>query len=193
VKFTLHFDGDLPSTGNGSKKTRRKWEIRQHFRPQLEELWRINAALQEVAANPLVGRPVAETSIDLCAPIEIAGRRFLPLVRDTFALTCSLDILFLRREAPGKVYQGGDLDNRIKTLLDALAVPQNADHVINDGSSEDPIHCLLEDDRLVTGLNVRTERLLGSPTNAAGDVRLIINVDVRVSDARIYNQSFLGD
>jgi hypothetical protein len=41
-------------------------------------------------------------------------------VRNSFALHCGLKVLFLRKEPPGKVYQGGDIDGRIKTLLDAL-------------------------------------------------------------------------
>jgi hypothetical protein len=116
----------------------------------------------------------------------------VPLVRDTFALTCSLHILFLRQESPGKVYQGGDLDNRLKTLLDALAVPDSS-QMISDNSIADPIYCLLENDRLVTGLSVRTERLLGVSSDTESYARLVIDVDVRVTDTRIYNHSFLGD
>ena len=71
--------------------------------------------------------------INLRVPIGVGGRIFQPLVRESFALKCGLDILFLRQESPGKVYQGGDLDNRIKTLLDALSVPQAPEHVVKDG------------------------------------------------------------
>jgi hypothetical protein len=53
----------------------------------------------------------------------------------------------------------GDLDNRLKTLLDALSVP-NQDQVIPDPTIDDPIHCLLEDDSLVSGLEIETRRLL---------------------------------
>jgi hypothetical protein len=35
-----------------------------------------------------------------------------------------LNILFLRADIPGKVVQSGDIDNRLKTLFDALRMPQ---------------------------------------------------------------------
>lgn len=227
MKFTLTYDGKLPSAGNGSNKVLPKWKIRQHFHPQFEELWEINPVLKEWESGrmfPVAGGTLTQTHhtyegpvlnyplilrkgqqavgrvgnadgeiIDLWAPIVVGGRTFLPIVRNSLALTCSLDILFMRREAPGKVYQGGDLDNRVKTLLDALSVPKDANHIVKGEESGSPIYCLLEDDSLLTGLSVKTERLLGGERSDQSEVRLIINVDVRVSNARIYNQSFLGD
>jgi hypothetical protein len=61
------------------------------------------------------------------------------------------------------VTQGGDVDNRIKTLLDALKVP-NDPSALPDGISltedEDPLFCLFEDDNLITSLAIKTDRLL---------------------------------
>lgn len=42
------------------------------------------------------------------------------------------------------------------------------------------------------GLNVETGLLLTQPGASIHEVRLIIEVDVRVTQARIYNQLFLG-
>jgi hypothetical protein len=56
----------------------------------------------------------------------------------------------------------------------------------------DPIYCLLEDDSLVSGLDVQSERLLTDKSHPVDYVRLTIEVDVRVRQAMIYNQSFLG-
>jgi hypothetical protein len=39
---------------------------------------------------------------------------------------CSLQILFLRHDPPGSVIHAGDLDNRVKTLIDALRMPNDA-------------------------------------------------------------------
>ncbi len=220
MKFTLTYDGELPSTGNHSKKIETKWEIRKHFHPQLEELWQVHPALRQLQKHGSVmakgrhvyvmmeshheyeagvppaldyARPLADDQIDLCALISRGAREFQPLVRKSFALTCGLKILFLRRGPAGKVYQGGDLDNRIKTLLDALAIPPHREHVLNDPTITDPILCLVEDDSLITGLSVETERLLSRPNTPESEVRLIIEVDVRVSDSRLYNTMFLGD
>lgn len=132
-------------------------------------------------------------SIDLCALVPRGNRSFKPLVRKSFALNCGLKITFLRNGPAGKVYQGGDLDNRLKTLLDSLSVPPHAEHVLTDAAIDDPIYCLVEDDSLITGISIETERLLARPGASESEVRLIIEVDVRVSDSRIYNYSFLGD
>ena len=95
--------------------------------------------------------------------MDRGGRRFWPLVRDTFALKCNLGITFLRKEDAGRVYQAGDLDNRLKTLFDALAVPVTDQVISDDSSIADPIYCLLEDDALIMGINVQTHRLLARP------------------------------
>jgi hypothetical protein len=131
--------------------------------------------------------------VDLCEPIERHGAWFKPLVRGSFALHCGLRISFLRKEPPGRVYQGGDLDGRIKTLLDALEMPQHVEQVLDKSSTRlAPIYCLMEEDVLVSGLTVESERLLTDQNYPADYVRLNIEVDVRVRQAMIYNQSFLG-
>lgn len=219
VKFTLTYDGRLPASANKPKNWA-KWGIRSALAPQLRDLWKNHPALRNVWENRhfpktggttleqvhhlypgpiepkavgLSGGPRPEI-LDLCEPIEKHGGWFRPLVRENFALHCGLKILFLRREAPGKVYQGGDIDGRIKTLLDALAMPQHVEQVLEKTSTENnPIDCLLEDDLAVSGLSVELERLLSSNEDEPPDfVRLVIEVDVRVRQAMIYNQSFLG-
>jgi hypothetical protein len=209
MKFTLTYEGELASNGRPAKK----WEIRKQFHPQLQELWRINPALKHVLNNrivPLSGsffhmeqhhslddkrtqlQTQATDKLDLCSSVERGGRKFFPLVRDTFALNCALNITFLRKEEPGRVYQGGDIDNRLKTLFDALAIP-SMDQIVADDTLEDPIYCLLEDDRLITGFNIDTRQLLSRPDVSQHHVQLIVDVDVRVSQSRTYNHAFLGD
>jgi hypothetical protein len=131
--------------------------------------------------------------IDLCEHIDRGGRKFWPLVRETYALKCNLEITLLRKEDPGRVYQGGDLDNRLKTLFDALAVPPHPNQVVSDTSIADPIYCLLEDDGLIMGINVQTHRLLARPNVDARNVVLVIGVDVRVVRPRGYNITLIGD
>lgn len=191
MKFTLTYEGELRSND-----ARRKWEIRKHFHPQLAELWRVSPALQQLQDRNMVGPSVHHSdgteTVDICAPIERGGRRFIPLVRESLAVKCGLKIIFLRKEEPGRVYQGGDLDNRIKTLLDALSMPEAA-QVRADESISDPIYCLMEDDRLLMNLAVETHRLLTRPNASEHEVHLLIEVDVRVTLARIYNQVLLGE
>jgi hypothetical protein len=72
-------------------------------------------------------------------------------------------------------------------------MPQHVEQVLEKvGTKMEPIHCLLEEDSLVSGLDVQSERLLTDQDHAPDFVRLNIEVDVRVRQAMIYNQSFLG-
>ena len=206
MKFTLTYDGSLPPSAN-KPKNREKWAIRQTFHPQLKDLWSNHPALRIVEDNrhfprtggtvlvqahhqqpgpvgtvPIVNVPgIAPPGIiDLCESINKHGAWFRPLVRESHALHCGLKILFLRQEPPGRVYQGGDIDGRIKTLIDALTMPQHGEQVLGTTSRRDPVYCLLEEDSLVSGLQVESERLLTDKTNPADFVRLIIEVHVRV-------------
>jgi hypothetical protein len=227
MRFTLHYDGPLASSGNRAK-VEAKWAIRRKLDPQFWDLWANHPALQQVEYNrkfPKLGGaglvqshhrhegpaqlllPAKEWGnnvmfnivptdmdefIDLCEPIEKHGAWFRPLVRDSYALHCGLKIRFLRKEPPGKIYQGGDFDGRIKTLVDALSMPQHAEQIVEQTPKSEPIFCLMEDDSMLSGFEVESERLLGDFSNTADFVRLTIEVDVRVRQSTIYNQSFLG-
>jgi hypothetical protein len=79
----------------------------------------------------------------------VGNYQFVPLVREQLSLLCSLDILFLRPDVPGKAIQSsGDIDNRLKTLFDALRMPQNDTELgpyASPGEGEEPFYCLLEE------------------------------------------------
>jgi hypothetical protein len=94
---------------------------------------------------------------------------------------CSLDVIFLRRDEPGNLIQGGgDIDNRIKVLFDALRMPQSVEELAGATPSTDqePFYCLLEDDRLITEVKVTTDRLLTPPmaSESQNDVHLVMRV-----------------
>lgn len=222
MKFTLTYDGPLRSSGNKPKNDDKwairkalhpQLDALWRTHPALHEVWdnrhfpKYGGApfaqthhLHPGPINPFQRMNIAaprnanrdELIIDLCEPIEKHGCWFQPLIRESFALHCGLKISFLRQELPGKVYQGGDMDGRIKTLLDALTMPQHVEQVLEPGDQSKPIQCLLEDDSMVSGLAVESERLLTDGNQSRDYVRLTIEVDVRVRQATIYNHSFLG-
>ena len=108
----------------------------------------------------------------------------MPLVREEFSLLCSIDILFLRPGIPGTVLKSADIDARLKTIFDALRMPQN-DNELGDSlapdDGEDPFYCLVTDDKLFTHVSVATDALL-EPINCDDhDAKLII--DVKISSA----------
>jgi hypothetical protein len=183
MRFRLVYDGDLPAGGNGGKRIEHKWRLRREFNRQLKGLW--------VTHPALIGRgvfiehaTVGWMPLAVNEPVSVGGRSFVPLVRKSLALTCELDILFLRNDAPGSVVtaSGGDLDNRIKTLFDGLTVP-NAPNALDapEAADAEPFYCLLEDDKLVSSFSVRTDRLLTAPGESERRVLLVIEVKVTAS------------
>jgi len=119
--------------------------------------------------------------------------RFLPLATRDLDLIVSLDILFLRYDQPGQtLLQSGDIDNRLKTLFDALRKPHSLSEVDGDpGQDEDPFYVLLEDDSLITHLSVTTDLLL-EPNKSVNDVRLIITVKTGPIVVNAYNLGLMG-
>lgn len=213
VKFTLVYDGRLHSQGAEDVFTK-KWKIREYINPQLAELWRVHPALRNLMksvpkssywtgevhhslADAVKLKPATDVeNIELQDPIEVGGIKFVPLVRESYALACSLKILFMRKEAAGKVYMGGDLDNRIKVFIDALKVPRKSEAGLVAKVSpvpREPVNCLLEDDGLITGLAIESTRLLDAPSQPENYVRLVAEVSVSVTFQRMYNTLFLGD
>jgi hypothetical protein len=79
------------------------------------------------------------------------------------------------------VLQSSDIDNRIKTLLDALKMPSSAQDLGPYSTPDDDealFFVLLEDDALVTRLSIETDMLLEPTSDAAGpqDARLVVKV-----------------
>jgi hypothetical protein len=125
--------------------------------------------------------------------IARGGFSFTPIARKSLSLICALDILFMRKEEPGSlVLQGGDIDGRLKTLFDALKVPSE-EEIKNHTPIENPLYCVMEQDALITGVNVRTDRLLTVPNGDVHQVHLIIEVTIRVMRVSWDNLGFLGE
>jgi hypothetical protein len=124
------------------------------------------------------------------------GYRFVPLVSEPFRISCALDITFLRRDGVGSVWRSGDIDNRLKTLADALRFPRSVAELggyTDPADGEDPFYCLLEDDSLITGVAVQTAALLEPPapgSTGEHDVGLIISVTLKPIVATKFNLSF---
>jgi hypothetical protein len=188
MRFVLIYDGPLPPNGSPQDKH----AIRKQFHPQLQQQWKVDPSLTALTEGTMLvdGFPPPEVT-----QISREGFNFRPLVTGKLHLVCSLDITFLRPEEPGDlVKQGGDIDNRIKTLLDSLSVPP-ANQIVKftPDAGEDPFYCLLEDDCLVTGLSIKTERLLRPPTGTRGkDVHLDVVVVVRPTRVTLETANFLG-
>jgi hypothetical protein len=189
MQFTLTYAGPVLSSGNNTKRGGHKHELRRAFHQQLRRVWQIFPKLGQVGAPGLVDEWVHYDGIPTLASYRAAlfgayGYKFVPLVTPDDGVFTSLEMLLLRPEVHGTLVQSGDLDGRLKSIMDALRVPQSEDEVSHAGppaADEVPFFCLLQDDSLISKLTIATDTLL-EPVSGGYDVnhaRLVISVDIR--------------
>lgn len=189
MRFRLLYGGDLLKSAARKHRVWEKHSIRRHFHSQIKRLWETNAALRYYADKVVEDRS-GSASIpflhQLSKTYAKAGQGFIPLLTSANGLVCELDILFLRQPGPGeeKSYPG-DIDNRMKLLLDALRVPKDGTQMfrkVEDEPDPDPMYCLLGDDSLITGLKVTTDTLLMAGEQQSEEAVVVITVDTAQID-----------
>lgn len=157
MRITLTYQGPLP--GRRQRVTEVKHELRKAFHPQL---------VAQVA--PLLGPkslPIVTSEVD--------GHRFVSVAHRAFRTAVELEVLLL---SPPGVKPAGDTDNRLKTLIDGLTRPANAEQMRGHAPPEDgPMFCLMDDDALVTRLSVDSRRWYGA---APGDSEALVVVTAQV-------------
>jgi hypothetical protein len=113
---------------------------------------------------------------------------FVPLVTRDLELLCSIEILYMRYGESGQVLtMVGDLDNRLKTLFDALRMPTNGSELgsfIDPDDDEKPFFCLLEDDSVITRAAAESDILLAS-TNPRDPNYAHVIITVRIRPGRV--------
>jgi hypothetical protein len=178
MEFRLTYNGPLKS--RSSATLRDKHQIRKTFHNQLLTLWDREPL---VSAKASLRDPHAEPGM-ISLVERVDPFIFVPLVSERWFTIAEVDVLFLRHSPPGcLIGHGGDIDNRMKTLFDALRVPIVAELPAGEvpGEGEEPFYCLLQDDALVTALAVRTDQLLAR--GSGNEVQLVIHVNVKPTKA----------
>lgn len=203
-------------------------DIRRRFHRQLKYLWQTNPILKQLAYcracginhNPISMRSPSGLGECKLEPIQKHieeqipkvpdehGYQFIPIMMPNFNLLCSLDVLILRRDPPGSVLDQdtGDLDNRVKMLIDALKTPQRTDQLGDYGKQNDKrptgptanetpyFYTLMCDDKQVSGLTVTTDTLLREPKTPVDSddkiVKSIISVEIKPYNPTFFNLSF---
>lgn len=175
MEFRLVYEGPLLGQSAGASH---KWDIRRVLHPQLEHLWQ-SEPLAGVAQNLLAWPPLPAKISNVR---ERGGVRFAPLVTAELKLFAEISILLFRPRPKGALLGAhGDADNQLKTLIDALRLPNVKQEIKPDiaASLSSPFYCLLEDDSLVTKVGMETEHWL---TPKAPDQALaIIHVNIKKS------------
>lgn len=203
MEFRLTYQGPLPATQREQERKPNdprpdiKHAMRKEFHKQLKRLWQVHPALSrggEKGPSPIVVGPIDDSaSLDatvIAARHALFGFNFVPLVRPELDLLCGLEILFLRADKPGNLWKG-DIDNRIKILLDALALPIPQENYVMRTPEEDekPFYCLLANDNIISKLSIETDELLEFVTgqDKLDDVRLVITVRLRPYELHLNN------
>lgn len=178
MRFTLTYQGELRSRGNSVQRQQVRNSLSgQHARLCRHEQFRLGEG-------------------DLAGPGArmIHDRQFIPLISRASGLRVALDILLLQQTVENSpLGDHGDIDNRLKTLFDALRVPQHekeAGH--KDGYSfKGPVYCLLEDDSLIEKVSLEVERWLDPVANPK-DVLAVLRVTTRVHRVTYANIAHLS-
>lgn len=175
MRFMLHYRGPLKANGG----VEHKHEIRQNFHAQLARLW-VQPPLSDWAPHVLAPRGPAQS--DYCLRRPSAAFTFVPLVTQEMNVVASLTITLLRPEPAGNlITKGGDIDNRVKTLFDALTMPpqdQLPKGAVPSADQQPFFYCVLEEDALVTAVSVRTEQLLEPVAASVADLTIDVKTEV---------------
>ena len=211
MQFRLTYEGELYSRQKRSLSNH-KHEIRKYFHPQLKKLWATHRFLSTCKVY-LGYENIADRPADVHVGSRLAGSkdkyhvlkdsvaehfmlrnyRFVPLVCEKFHLSCSIDVLFLRPGPPIRTVHKGDLDNRIKTLIDALRMPTNHSELgryEDPEENEIPFFCLFEDDEYITSLSVESDTLWSLKGDSENYVQLVIGVNIQPAYATLFNLGF---
>jgi hypothetical protein len=204
MEFRLTYEGPLLGAQSDARLAHKR-DIRRKFHVQLKRLWEINPYLKhgypvefdwKSSSNPKTAISYHTSIAEWLAPrYRRNGYTFVPLVRQELSLICSLEILFLRPDVPGNILASGDIDNRIKTLFDALRLPKGQQELVDYNTppnDENPFFCLLEDDSLITKVSVEADMLLEpiDSTININDARLVIRVGIRPFNINPSNENF---
>jgi len=221
MEFRLLYSGRILGASRNDTRASLKHQIRREFHPQLRRLWETNVSLRRLLKmmgvhyfdrqhrrdynlENLGAPPDMDEAEDFYRDFATdvirkqwarCGYHFWPLVTEEHALRCSLDILFLRPEEPGMLIRSGDIDARLKTIFDALRMPDNLAEAggIGPQNDEDPFFCLLQDDKMISEVKVATDSLLMLPREREikpNDAFLVIHVKLWPIESSGWNWAF---
>lgn len=187
MKFTLVYRGPLKSNGSG----RDKHAIREKLSLQLARLYEQPPFNEHYGSY---GKLLNTLEVPHAPATNVVGggHPISIMLPQSHEVLTELDILLLRPEKPGVIIVSGDLDNRLKTLFDALRAPKLADEIPASAApttQERPLFCLLDDDSQIVRVNVETDLLLELVV-AQTEVQLFIRVTTRLGRVTLDNMSF---
>lgn len=176
MHITLTYKGQIQ--GN-SRKQSDVWRLRKSFHDQLSKLRQTEQFdYVEKYSDPGSATPNGYIGID------VSGSRFIPFVTSKMRTRCSLYVRILRGIRQYNPVLGNvDLDNRIKTLIDALRSPQQAGELRDLDTAVRFV--LLEDDSLIDGITVKSDHYLAEDDESV--VLAVVTANIHLSHATLGN------
>lgn len=200
MRLTMKYRGKLVATTTSNSRVLEKHEIRNQFHEQIKAHWDGHSLLKDI--DPKKCQVVSKSGtkqFDVQRPLKsqdgseffwrypLGGFNFVPLANHVHEFHCELSIKMYRVSAPGSfIFSGGDVDNRLKTLFDALRMP----HEISQFPAEEPanpdedswpvFHCLLQDDDMITKLSIESVKLL-MPVPPGNRPENYVELDIEVN------------
>lgn len=214
MEFQLIYEGKLPSNGNKEDKSK----IREQLHLQLKKLWTLpplsyvssyKEETKDAGITPFKynSDPLAyDCGKEPCLVETVSDCKFIPIVHESLNLSAELDI-FINFSPSDEdadnvsnfIKQCGDIDNKLKTLLDGLKIPDSnqlpnqwAESWLQKGRHE--MYCLLQDDRLISSLSTKVAHtcLLPYDEDESGPkARVIIDVKTKAKVGTFYNLPFM--
>lgn len=202
MRLNLRYRGELAACTQSNPRTKEKHAIRTQFGRQLKTHWDGHAHLRTIKPESCqVATKTGTKTFSVPRPLKgsggeeffwrypMGGLNFVPVANHVHEFQCDLSMKMFRAAAPGAfIFSGGDIDNRLKTLFDALRMP----HDVSQFPKEEPenldsdswpvLLCLLQDDDMITKISIESVKLLTeTPTGYRKEnyVELDIEVNLR--------------
>lgn len=157
MRLTLTYQGPLPASRQ--RVTNVKHDIRRQLHPQIK-----TQVLPRLGPNAM--QHVTST---------VGGFEFITPVSARFRTAVELDILLLSRRGTTPL---GDMDNRLKNLIDGLTRPQSTQQAQGFSPVEaGPTFCLMEDDVLVQRVGLDS-RIWHAPDAQYQDALVIVTATI---------------
>lgn len=171
MKFKLVYVGEVKI--NPKKRSQHLQDIRNVLSPQLKRL-------SEISPYNVIKEKLQKKGK---AIKTVGGVKFFPLITPDLDLLAELDIQILHPELLET--PKADIDNRMKTLLDALKRPQSQHEISENIDKDEVVYTLLDDDHLVTKMTINTSHLLYKKEmpkkNRDYELLIIITVNIKAS------------
>lgn len=185
MEFCLHYYGKLKSQDTAAGKHL----IRKALDPQIRSLCSSDPFVHAFKGDLEGTRKEREKPLY----IDHGSKRYWFLISEYLKTVVDLNITILVPHKVGRIVQnGGDIDNRIKTLFDALRVPSVESEIPSSDSfnyGNNGMYCLLQDDKLINRISIRSYR--DHHPDDDDSVRCLIEVETKITQALWGNLNFV--